>query len=183
MQRSAARILLPLPPLNYFLAQSSSRNLHGTRFFVNLWFASFRSRETRELSHTNAPYIHPKPWNRMQPSAYCFQSDLTPKFTWSPETPNWSSPIHLRWLGHKPIRRSSFYVAWMRYGNSLSATSLPWWDPKFSAKAIHTEHGSVSRFVICRCFTGCELLTLIMLNIMFRQLQGDRFSMQFCIHD
>lgn len=34
-----------LPPLIYFLAQSSSKNLHGTKFFVNLWYASFRSGE------------------------------------------------------------------------------------------------------------------------------------------
>lgn len=47
-----------------------------------------QSRETQELSHTNAPHIHPKPWHSMQPSAYCFQSSFTPKFTWSPKTPN-----------------------------------------------------------------------------------------------
>ena len=44
-ERSAARILLHLPPLIYFLAQSSSKNLHGTKYFVNLWYASFRSGE------------------------------------------------------------------------------------------------------------------------------------------
>ena len=45
VHRAAAGILLPLPPLIYHLAQSSSKNLHGTRFFVNLWYASLRSRE------------------------------------------------------------------------------------------------------------------------------------------